>query len=122
MRTYGRPVIDIDGQGNQIFGAWQEVATDAAGFNDMVYVTTLAQVLKLNLGESPFFSNYGIPAVQSVRQQLPPDFQVALTQQQFSPFFASLIIAKRETPTPIYDVSVITHQGVKLQRQIPIPQ
>jgi hypothetical protein len=43
-----------------------EVTTDANGYNDAVYLTTLSQVLKLNLGESPFYANYGIPQYQSV--------------------------------------------------------
>lgn len=114
-------MIGIDGQGQQILGPWEMVETDANGFSDGVMITTLCQVLQLNLGESPFYAQYGIPAVQSVRQQLPPDFQIALTQQQFAPYFASLIIAKRETPTPTYDISIITHQGATITRTV-IPQ
>ena len=55
MRTYGR-VYAEDGS-----YTWVEVSTDANGFDDMVMLTTLAQVLKLNLGESPFYANFGIP-------------------------------------------------------------
>lgn len=84
-------------------------------------ITALAQVLQLNLGESPFYAGYGLPAAQSVRQQIPPDFQIAITQQQFAPYFASLIISKRETFTPTYDVSILTHQGASISRTI-IPQ
>lgn len=115
MRTWGRVT---DAYGNK---TWVEVTTDANGFNDMVYLTTLAQVLKLNLGESPFFANYGIPAHQSVVQQVFPDFYISYTQQQFAARFASLIVAKINQPEPRYDISVTTHQGVKLNTSIPIP-
>ena len=40
MRTYGRV-----GQVNGIGGTWVVIETDANGFNDNVYLTTLAQVL-----------------------------------------------------------------------------
>jgi hypothetical protein len=117
MRTYGR-ITNPDGS-----KTWVVVQTDANGYNDMVWLTTLIQTLKLNLGESPFYAQYGIPAQQSVIQQVFPDYYVALTQQVFSPYFASLVISK--TPgatTPSYQVNVTTHQGVKLNPSTPIPQ
>jgi hypothetical protein len=109
MRTFGRSYAE-DGT-----YTWVAVETDANGFNDAVYLTTLIQCLKLNLGESPFYSQYGIPAKQSVIQQIWPDYNAALTQQQFAPFFASLIIAKEAQATvPTYTVNVTTNQGAKL--------
>jgi hypothetical protein len=116
MRTYGRP-DNPDGTK----GPWTMVMTDANGLNDMVMLTTLAQVLKLNLGESPFFANYGIPAVMSVMTQIHPDYNVAFTQQAFSRQFASLLVAKRDDPTPTYDIYVTTKLGVKLTVSIPVP-
>lgn len=110
MRTWGR-----------VNGTWTEVTTDADGFNDLVYLTTLCQTLKLNLGESPFFGNYGIPAHESVVQQVFPDFYVAMVQQQFAPFFASVIISKENSTTPTYRVNVTTNQGYKLSATVPIP-
>lgn len=107
MRTYGR-ITNADGT-----KTWVEVQTDANGYNDYVMITTLAQVLLLNLGESPFYANYGIPAKPSVVQQVFPDFYVARTQQQFAPNFASLIVTKLNSPTPTYDINVTTNQGVK---------
>ena len=65
MRTYGRP-INQDGS----LGPWTEVTTDANGFNDMVMLTTLCQVVKLNINESPFFADWGLPAHQSIMQQV----------------------------------------------------
>lgn len=115
MRTYGR-TYDEFGQPT----GWVEVTTDTNGFNDQVYVTTLAQCLLLNIGESPFYANYGIPAQRSVIQQIFPDYYVGQTQAQFAKYFASLIVSKIQSPTPIYNLSVITHQGAKIMKQIPV--
>ena len=110
MRVYGRAN-----------GQWMEVQTDANGYNDDVYITALAQCLKLNLNESPFWANWGIPAQQSVVTQIFPDFYVALMQQRYAQYFASLKITKIATATyPAYNVDVVTNQGAKLNRVIPI--
>jgi hypothetical protein len=93
-------------------GRWQAVQTDANGRNDQVMLTTLCQVLKLGIGESPFWGDWGIPAEQAVIQQIFPDYYVALTQQRFAPFFLSLTVTRESTPTPTYDIRVITTQGV----------
>ncbi len=123
MRVYGR-VADELGQ-----KTWVVIQTDADGNNEYVYVTALVQVLKLNLGESPFYANYGIPAKGSIIQQIAPDFYVAFTQQQYSKYFASLIITKRPAtfpPLPTYDVSVVLLSGTKFQvyidnERVPFP-
>lgn len=114
MRTWGR-INQVNGVGGQ----WVEVKTDANGFNDQVYLTTLIQTLKLNLGESPFYANYGIPAMQSVMQQIQPDYYVTLIQQQFSPQFATLLISKDSSSygnghAPTYDISVTSKSGASL--------
>lgn len=115
LRTYGRK--EVNG-----VREWVEVTTTPDGYDDLVWATTLVQCLLLNLGESPFYSNYGIPAHPSVVQQVAPDFYVARTQVQFSQYFASLIIAKQQsTPEPMYRVAITTHQGLKLSAGIPIP-
>lgn len=115
MRTYGRIP---DGAGGQ---KWVEVTTDANGYNDMVWVTTLCQVLLLNLNESPFYASYGIPAQQSVIQQVLPDYYVALTQQAFAPYFASLLIFRTSSSPPTYQVEVVTNQGVVLNSTVSVP-
>ncbi len=112
-RTYGR-ITNEDGS-----KTWSEVTTDASGNNDLVYVVTLAQTCQMELGESPFFGNYGIPGVRSVIQQIVPDFYVAAIQRQFAPFFASLQIAKLGGPSPSYKINVTTHQGTRPSGQIP---
>ena len=114
MRTYGR-TYNADGTYK-----WVEVQTDAAGYNDAVYLTTLVQCLKLAIGESPFYAQYGIPTQQSVLTQLFPDYYVAQTQTQFSIYFASVTIIKIKTPYPQYNVNVVTHQGVKITAGVPV--
>jgi hypothetical protein len=115
MRTYGR-LYNADGS-----YSWTVVETDENGFNDNVYLTTLVQTLKLNLGESPFFGNYGIPATQSVVQQIFPDFYAALTQQQFAPYFASLTIARvTGSAPPVYNVTATCHSGAVLSEKVAV--
>ncbi len=110
MRTYGR---DKNGK-------WVTIETDENGFNDAVYLTTLAQNLKLAPQESPFFANHGIPANGSVIQQILPTFYVNRLQQQFSPFFSSLQIAMVDADPPVYNISAITNSGSKIVTQVNI--
>lgn len=119
MRTYGRVPVDPRSPHGPL--RWVQVETDGGGLNDGVYLTTLAQVLLLNRNESPAFANYGIPARDSVMQQIFPDHYVVETQSQFAPFFASVIVAKRATPAPRYDIQVICHNGYRLNQSVPIP-
>lgn len=123
MRTYGRIVPD------PLFPdvkQWVEVDTDENGFDDMVWLTTVIQTIKLNLGESPFYADYGIPAHASVVSQIAPDTYLSRIQQQYAPYFLSLIISKqpdaldeRGIPSPSYLVSVITKYGAFLSAQVP---
>ena len=117
MRTYGRTPPDEFGNRQ-----WVQIDPDPiTGANDIIWFATLAQTLRLQLGESPFFANYGIPAIQSVRTQVPPDLYVARTQQQFAQYFASLVIFRnppvyppQRQNTPTYTAQALTHQGVSL--------
>lgn len=96
------------------------MTTDANGYDTPCWLTTLAQVIQLNLNESPFFANYGLPDQQSVIQQVAPDYYVAQIQQQFSPYFASLTIAKvPDADNPTYNIAVLTPQGAKVVFQVP---
>lgn len=116
MRTWGRV-----GQVNGVGGTWQEVTTAPNGDNSMVYLTTLIQNLRLNLGESPFYANNGIPAYQSVMTQIAPDFYVSRIQQQFAPYFASLQIKRVPgTAQPTYNVTAVTLYGAVLEQEIPV--
>lgn len=116
MRTYGRINQNPDGAGGQ----WVEVDPDPAGFDDPVWVTTLIQCLKLELGESPFFAQYGIPAQRSILTQVFPDFYVAQTQRQFSDYFGSLIVAKIAGRDPHYRVNITTQQGTKIIAKVAV--
>ena len=110
MRTYGR-ITDPSG-----VKLWVEVGPDASGFLDQIYLTALCQVFKLNYGESPFYSDWGIPALQSVMQQIAPDYYVALTQQRFAPYFLYLGVTRVPTPiTPVYNVAVMFQSGATEQ-------
>ena len=115
MRAYGRIT---NANGTQ---SWIVVQTDPNGFNDAVYVTWLAQVLKLNTNESPFYGAWGLPQQQTIVTQVFPDFYVMQTQQNFAGLFAYLAIA-RAVPTeitPVYKVSVTFNSGASIIFQVP---
>jgi hypothetical protein len=123
MRTYGRISPDPLYPNRK---KWIVVTTDANGYNDMVWLTTLIQTIKLNLGESPFYANYGIPAHPSVVSQIAPDFYMSQIQQQYAQYFMVLVIAKQPNAvdergilSPSYIVTVITNYGAKLS--VPVP-
>ncbi len=110
MRVYGRRPVDLsDPDGPK---EWVVVETTPQGMNDGVHITALAQTFKLNLNESPFWANFGIPARDTILQQIWPDFYVTFIQQYYSQFFASLIVTPvRESFEPYYRAQVTTHQG-----------
>ena len=100
-----------------------EIQTDSNGSNDLVYFTTLCQCLLLNLGEDVQFANLGIPVADSVETGIAPDTYVSRIRQYFAPYFASLTILRTANANgdPVYNVSVMTHQGVVLNASVPIP-
>lgn len=120
MHTWGR-VQNTDGS-----YSWVRVETEDNGSNDLVYLTSLLQEIKLQKGESPFFADRGIGAKDSVMSQLWPDYDVVLIQQRYSSYFASLVITKTAgTPDggsidPTYQVSVITNYGTSITAKIPV--
>ena len=109
MRTYSRT------QNPDKSWSWNLVTTDANGYQDQIYAVTLIQCLKLNLNESPFFGNLGIPGAQAVASQVPPDNYIANIQAYFAPYFASLIITKIPGPgNPQYRANVVFQNGAIL--------
>jgi len=129
MRIFGRIyALNPDGtrQNPQPAGypKWTVVQTDpVTGSNSWVYLTWLCQVFLLNLNESPFYSQYGLPAQQSVIQQVQPDFYVSRIQQQFAQYFASLIIAKVPgAAVPTYNVKVVMFDGTPASVTVQPPQ
>jgi hypothetical protein len=122
MRTYGRTQDVLTGK-----KTWVEVTTDANGFDDMVWLTTLAQCCKLNLGESPFWSDWGIPAYASVVTQVHPNFYMTLMQQRFSGHFMNLLMQRNDNapdadgrPSPFYTFYVLTNYGAELFVTVPV--
>lgn len=109
IRTYAR-VNNEDGS-----KTWTVIETDANGFEDNIWLTTLAQCLKLNLGESPFYASFGIPQYQTIVTQVLPDYYVMATQTQFAPYFASLTITRVQGSfPPVYQVNAVCHNGAIL--------
>jgi hypothetical protein len=114
MRIWGRTPPDVNGNRK-----WVAVTTDANGFNDNVRLTQLCQVIKLNLGESVFFANYGIPQYQTIMTQTFPDFYTSQIQQQFAQYFASLTIVRVPGSfPPQYNVTAVCHSGAVLNTTV----
>lgn len=118
MRIYGR-TTNPDGS-----KTWVVVRTDpATGSNSWVYVTAMCQVLQGILGESPFYAQYGIPAQQSIIQQIAPDLYVQRVQQQFAQYFANLSISRDPLGVvPTYNVSATTLEGTPVSVTVQVPQ
>ncbi|HEY4437695.1 MAG TPA: hypothetical protein VGN40_16215 [Lelliottia sp.] len=115
MRTWGRVT---DANGNK---QWVAVEQDDSGDFSYGWLTTLIQTLKLSLGESPFYAQYGIPAQQSITQQIYPDYYVNMTQQQFAGYFSSLAISKVDgAANPTYNIDVVFYNGVSFQKVIAV--
>lgn len=104
MRTYGKTEQ----------GQWIEVTETS-----YVWLATLAQTLKLNQGESPYYANYGIPSHDSVMTQVAPNAAINRTQQQYSPYFASLSVLKDATATsPTYRINAVFQNGTIIQTSV----
>lgn len=99
---------------------WVAVTPDANGSQSYLNITWLIQVLKLNLGESPLYANYGIPAQQSVVTQIFPDYYVNQVQQQFAQYFATLSIVKVPAVDPTYNVAITTFEGTIFNENIAV--
>ena len=133
MRTWGRVyqnqyssaigsfTIGLSGVGGPGPGyKWIEVTTDSKGYNDAVWLTTLAQVLQLGLNESPMFGNYGIPAQQSAANGVFPDYYVGITQQNFSKYFLSLLVSRAQAADPTYNINATANPGASLMSPVPV--
>ena len=104
MRTYGKTDA----------GKWVEITETS-----YIWLATLAQTLRLNLGESPFYATDGIPAQQSVMSQIAPDAAVNKAQSQYAPYFATLTVVKQlNAANPTYNISAIFQNGTVVQSQV----
>lgn len=90
---------------------WVPVTPAANGDQSALNLTWLIQVLLLNKGESPLNADWGIAGQQDVQTQTQPDNDVALTQQRFSQYFASLQVGKVSANPPTYNISAIGLSG-----------
>lgn len=109
MRTWGRQRFQ-DGT----LGPWVKITN-----NDLVWLATLVQTLRLGQNESPFYGNYGIPSQASVTTQIAPDAAVARTQAQYVQYFASLAISADSTAAePTYNVEVVLSDGTILNETV----
>ncbi|MBP2171015.1 hypothetical protein J2125_004207 [Erwinia toletana] len=115
MRTWGR-ITDEHGQAK-----WIAVEADEKGDFSWGWLTTLIQTLKLSLGESPFYAQYGMPTQQSIVTQIHPDYYVNITQQQFAGYFASLSISKTEgADRPTYEIQAVFLNGASFSERIAV--
>ncbi len=129
MRTYGR-IYSLNPDGSREnpqppgFPYWVEVQTDpATGSNSWVYFTALLQVIQGYLGESPFYAGYGLPAEQSVIQQIAPDLYIQRIQSQFAQYFASLIISRvPDEDQPTYNVNATMFDGTPASATVTAPE
>lgn len=104
MRTYGK---NANGQ-------WIEVLETS-----YIWLATLAQTLRLNEKESPFYANYGLPAHDSVMSQTAPTVAINRTQSQYAPYFANLSVTKNELATqPTYNISAVFQDGTIFQSEV----
>lgn len=104
MRTYGRTDK----------GQWVEITETS-----YVWLATLAQTLRLNQGESPYYANYGIPAHDAVMTQVAPNAAINRTQQQYAPYFASLSVLKDNNVTqPTYRINAVFQNGTLIQTSV----
>lgn len=127
MRTWGR-IFFLNDDGSKVvpqppgYPFWVKVETDANGFDDDVQITTLCQTFNLNLGESPFYANRGLPAHPTIVSQVQPDFYVTEIQQTFAPYFANLVVAKVQNNPPNYRVNLTKQNGAKVDFSLEIAQ
>lgn len=114
MRVWGRPK-NPDGS----YGPWMAVVTDINGDSSNCYLTALCQAIKLNLNESPFFANTGIPQVQTIATQVFPDLYLSQIQRQYAQYFASLTIVRAQgSNPPQYNISAVCNSGAILNTTV----
>ncbi|WP_077395442.1 hypothetical protein [Bombella intestini] len=87
---------------------WKAVTGDQGN------IAWLQNALLLQLGESPFWADWGIPVQQTLVSRVWPDYYLNLTQRRFRDIFPSLQITRKDGGNgadPVYDISVILNNG-----------
>lgn len=97
---------------------WNAYETSDSGSDDMPNFIWLQNVLLLQLNESPFYSDWGVPVHKTLATQIFPDYYMSLTQQRFAQYFASCIITRVATDQPEYQVSIVTKTGIKVDQTL----
>ncbi|MXV44309.1 hypothetical protein GS501_04520 [Saccharibacter sp. 17.LH.SD] len=83
---------------------------------DQAIIAWLQNALLLQLGESPFWVDWGIPITQTLLTQVWPDYYTTMTQQRFAGYFASLtIIREPQSDNPAYRINAILPDGTTWQ-------
>ena len=111
MKTLGRNVVT---------GAWEYVNSDNG--NELVWFTTLCQVLKAEMREQPFNNRegFGTPTQDSIINRLMPDYFLANIQKQFGEYFPypPQITRVSGYPVPTYKVSVTLSDNKTLEEMV----
>lgn len=85
-------------------GVWRQITDD-----EEAAIETLVNCLKLGLGESPFYANYGIPFFDAIETQVEPSVYVNRLREKFLGWFASIEIKIIDTAS--YEIDVMTIKG-----------
>lgn len=98
--------------------SWVAFETDSSGSDDCPNFIWLQQALLLNLNESPFYADWGIPVQQTLATSVYPDYYTAKTQQRFSQYFPSCSIARVSSSDVAYSVNITTKTGIKVSQTL----
>ena len=97
---------------------WQAFETDANGYDDAPNFIWLQNVLLLNLNESPFYADWGIPVQPTLATSVFPDYYTSLTQQRFSAYFPSCVITRVSSDQIAYSVNITTRTGYQVSQKL----
>lgn len=81
-------------------------------------IAWLQNALLLQLGESPFWADWGIPVNKTLVSRIWPDYYMTLTQERFADYFASLTITQDPNPAddnPTYRITALFPDGTPWQ-------
>lgn len=102
MRVWTR-VMGSDGK-----RTWQPVD------NDQGNIAWLQNALLLQLGESPFWTDWGLPVSKTLVSQIWPDYYLNMTQQRFRDVFPTLQVTRQRVDgqsDPVYSIRAILSDG-----------
>ncbi|QCE32947.1 hypothetical protein FAI41_04685 [Acetobacteraceae bacterium] len=68
--------------------------------NNTAILTWLQQAVLLQLGESPFWVDWGLPVIGALTQGIYPDLYIQKTKERFQPYFLNININRTVPDTP----------------------